>query len=181
METIKVEGVLESYKPKRYKTKGLLFSDEVRILDDDMFMRVPSDALLNRWILTNRITPVISFPVRYSPERKRFEFLKVPIFTSAGALRTATTGGGLENYDVAEAEVSADVQEIVTWEIPYIKVEVKSLDYPAYISIQKTDKSWGEEIYIGGEETRIFEISCVGVRGRRAGGTNANIRVIGWR
>jgi len=172
---------LGSYKPKRYKTKGLAFSDEVRVLDDEMFMCVPSDALLNRWILTNRITPVISFPVRYSPERKRFEFLKTPIFTSAGALKVAVSGGGLEEYDVAEAEVSADTQEIVTWEIPHIKVEVKSLDYPAYISIQKTDKSWGEEIYISGEETRIFEISCIGVRGRRAGGSDATVRVIGWR
>ena len=181
MSTIGVVEAGKKYKPKVFKTKQLEFSDEVRILDDELFMCIPSDRLLNRWVLTNRITPVISLPIRYSPERKRYEILKTPIFTSAGALRVAGTGGGLEDYDVAEKVVGVNVEEVVTWDIPYIKVEVKSLDYPAYVSIQKTDKSWGEEIHISGEETRIFEISCMGVRARRAGGSDAHIRVVAWR
>jgi len=181
MEAVGVAKVGERYKARVYRTKQLEFSDEVRILDDDLFMCVPSERLLNRWILTNRIIPVISLPIRYSPERRRYEFLKTPIFTSAGALRTAVTGGGLEDYDVEEATVGINVQEIVTWDTPMVKVEVKSLDYPAYVSIQKTDKSWGEEIHIGGEETRVFEISCIGVRARRAGGSDATIRVVGFR
>lgn len=99
MDVVKETKRIGTYKPKVYRTKQLEFADEVRILDDELFLSVPANKLLNRWMLNNKVTPTIELPIRYSSERKRYELLKEPIFTKAGALKAAIVGAGLEKYD----------------------------------------------------------------------------------
>ena len=192
MESVKTVKAGEKYKPKVYKTKQLEFGDEVRILDDEMFPCVPADRLLNRWVLTNKIIPVVFIPFTYSSERKRFEFLKQPIFTRGGLLRVSSYPPVFEHY---ERNPTSDREGYVTIVGDAVRgeffnqvvsvVDIFSADNDILVSLSKDGKEFGEYFVLRGSinESISLGFSCKAIlleNLNKDGSHNGKYQVIGY-
>jgi len=193
METVKTTKVGEKYKPKVYKTKQLEFADEVRILDDDMFPCVPANRLLNRWVLTNRIVPVVFIPFTYSEERRRFEFVKKSLFTAGGLLRVSSYPPVVEEY---ERNPSSDVDGYITISGSEVKteefsdvvntVDIFTADNDIFIQISKDGKEFGKKIMLRGSLNEVISIdfSVKAIKFSNVvtdGSANGKYQVVGYR
>jgi len=193
MEVVKPTKAGEKYKPKVYRTKQLEFADEVRILDDDLFVSVPANRLLNRWVLTNRIVPVIFLPVRYSLERRRFEFLKQPIFTEGGLLRVSAYPKISEYYERnptsnvdGYVEISGSETKTEQFSDVVSTVDIFTADNDIYVELSKDGVEFLPKILLRGSINQAYSIdfSTKAVRFSNVvtdGTKNGKYQVVGYR
>jgi len=192
MESVKTVKAGEKYKPKVYKTKQLEFGDEVRILDDEMFPCVPADRLLNRWVLTNRIIPVVFIPFTYSSERKRFEFLKQPIFTRGGLLKVSSYPPVFEHYEQNPTSGERNYVEIIGNTVRKEEfsqvvsvIDIFSSDHDIRVSLSTDGKEYGHYFVLRGSinESISLGFSCKAIlleNLNKDGSHNGKYQVIGF-
>jgi len=193
METTKPVKAGEKYEAKRRRTPQFEFADEVRILDDDLFISAPTNKLLNRWVLTNRITPVIFLPITYSLERRRFEFVKQPIFTEGGLLRVSTYPKVSEYYERnpttnVDGYVEITGSEVKTEEFSSVMntVDIFTADNDIYVELSNDGEQFFGKILLKGSlnQTYSIDFSVKAVRFRNVvtdGTANGKYQVVGYR
>jgi len=193
METAKPTEAGQKYEVRKRRSPQLEFANEVRILDDDLFMCVPSNKLLNRWVLTNKIVPVIFLPITYSLERRRFEFVKQPIFTEGGLLRVTTYPKVSEYYERnpssnVDGYVEISGNEVKTEEFSSVMntVDIFTTGNDIYVELSKDGQEFFGKILLMGSVNQAYSIdfSVKAVRFRNVvtdGSANGKYQVIGYR
>ena len=181
VEITKPEKIRKTYRLKRYATPQLEFADLVEYKGNDIFLSGLFYPLLNRWTLINEIRPTIDLPIRYSPERKQFELLKEPIWTSSGELRTAVTGAGLSKIWIEEGVAGAIWSDSVVISETMASIRIISLDYPFITKVSPDGVLWYESILCKGDEEIKVDISTKEFMVRRYSGTDAKYRIEGYK
>jgi len=169
------------YKPKKYETQQLAWADEVRYLGNDLFLSDNLVPLLNRWVIQNKVVPSIILPIRYSPERRRFEFLKEPTYTTGGAKRVANVGAGLERNDTKTGTASDIWSGAIAFDTIVSVVEILAIDNDLDFMRSPDNVIWDDAITIYAGEEKAIDVATHSFKVKNTiSGWTAKYRVIGY-
>jgi hypothetical protein len=180
-EIMEYEKPVVVYRPKEYTTKQKEYADVGEYRENDLLLAGSFYPLLNRWKLTNLLTPSIELPIRYSVERKQYEILKVPIYTESGALKVASVGAGFEDYYPIEGVAGANWSEPVAFPFIPNRIIFKSKDYGFWAKIGRSATELKGAFLIDAGERIELDITFQVYSVKRYTGTNANYEIVGLR
>jgi len=173
--------VKKPYRPKKYETQQLVWADEVQYLGNDLFLSDNLFPLLNRWKIQNKVIPTIIIPIRYSPEKRRFEFIKKATYTLTGALKVADIGSGLEHNDTKTGTTTNVWSSPITFDeiVSVVDVEVWGNDLDFQRSYDGV--SYDDVIKIPAGATRSYPVVTTSFKVKSSElDKPAEYQIVGW-
>jgi len=178
---VEITKTKKPYKPKKYETQQLVWADEVRYLGNDLFLSDNLLPLLNRWIITNKVTPVIDLPIRYSVERRRFEFLRQPTYTMAGAKKVAVVGGGLERNDTKTGTTTDAWSSAIKFDAIVSVIDIWIWDNDMDFQRSPDGVIWDDVIQFPAGEVASFDAATHSFKVKsHTTGLPATYQIVGW-
>jgi len=101
--------------------------------------------------------------------------------TSAGALKIADVGAGLEEVEVKKGIATSTLSSAVNFSESVSKVRIISKDYGFYLYPSKDGVTFYDSILVKDNADFYVDITCISFKVKRSGKNDAQYRIEGYR
>lgn len=149
-----------------------------RIIDADLnisdFIHKP--AQVRQWFTTNIVRPTLSHLVGWTGTKA--VMLRA---TSAGVLKVANVGSGLERMEAASGVALAAESGDIEFAEAVSKIRVIANDFDMYLRPSRDGTNFEDQIHVKADVEQTFDMTCAAFRVQRYGVNNVIYEVEGYR
>ena len=131
---------------------------------------------VRQWFSDNIIRPMFSYLVGWTGTKA--VMLKA---TSAGILKIADVGSGLERVDTRVGVAAMVESGDIVFDTPASKFRVIANDHDMYIRTSRDGINMEDQIHIKADVEQVFDITCHSFRVQRYGVNDVNYEIEGYR
>ena len=182
----------QAYVLEKYATEPITTTEEAVIQDNEYRIKLESNEILDRFLVSNKIIPVICLPVRYSPERRQFELLKEPSLTLDGLTRVTAFPPVFEKMERnpstnVDGFVTIDGATVITETFSEVmsRIDVRTRLNELFMELSADGVGYFKPILLQGSlnETVSIDFSVKSVKFRNVitdGTKNAQYQIVGY-